>query len=112
MFQFFQKEGKNKTSTANNSSLPSNIPKDKLNFEKVGKVWKFPLGPTISPKPGPTLDIAVAAPDTAVTKSKPFKDNNVANIKKMKKYIKMKVIIEYINVLLIFSLLYFIGKIP
>ena len=56
----------------------------------MGKVWKFPLGPTISPKPGPTLDIAVAAPDTAVIKSKPFKDNNVAKMKKIKKYIKNK----------------------
>jgi len=39
----------------------------------------------MSPKPGPTFDIAEAEPDIAVTKSKPFKDNNVAKIKKMTK---------------------------
>jgi hypothetical protein len=43
------------------------------------------LGPIISPNPGPTLDIAEAEPDSAVTKSRPFKDRSVAKIKKMKK---------------------------
>ena len=33
------------------------------------------------PNPGPTLDIAVAAPDIADTKSKPSKDKSAANIK-------------------------------
>ena len=36
----------------------------------------------ISPNPGPTFDIAEAEPDIAVTKSKPFTDNNAAKIKK------------------------------
>ena len=76
---------KNKTNTANNSNLPSNIPKDKLNFEKVDKSLKLPLGPIISPKPGPTFDIAVAEPDIAETKSKPSKDRSAAKMKKMKK---------------------------
>ena len=31
-----KKEGKNKTKIANNSNLPSNIPKDKIHFEKSG----------------------------------------------------------------------------
>ena len=66
----------------------------------------------MSPNPGPTFDIAEAEPDSAVTKSKPFKDNNAAKIKKIKKYRNTKVIIEYINVLLIFSLLYFIENTP
>ena len=39
----------------------------------------------ISPNPGPTFDIADADPDIAVTKSNPFKDNNVDKMKKMKK---------------------------
>ena len=30
-------EGKNKTSTENNSNLPRSIPKDKINLEKLGK---------------------------------------------------------------------------
>ena len=45
----------------------------------------MPLGPITSPKPGPTFDIAEAAPEIDVTKSKPFKDRIVAKIKKMKK---------------------------
>jgi hypothetical protein len=45
----------------------------------------LPLGPITSPKPGPTFDIAEAEPDSEVTKSKPFNDNRVAKIKKMKK---------------------------
>jgi hypothetical protein len=61
------------------------MPKDKLNFEKVDKSLKFPLGPIISPKPGPTFDIAVAEPEIAETKSNPSKDKSVAKIKKMKK---------------------------
>ncbi len=39
----------------------------------------------ISPKPGPTFDIAEAEPDIAVTKSNPFKDNRAAKTKKLKK---------------------------
>ena len=70
--QLFQKDGKNKISTANNSSLPRSIPKDKLNLEKSGKSWKLPLGPITSPKPGPTLEIAVAAPDIEEIKSKSY----------------------------------------
>ena len=63
------------------------------------------------PNPGPTLDIEVAAPDKAVTKSRPFKERTAAKIKNIKKYKKIKAIIEYIKVLLIFSLLYFIENI-
>tara|TARA_B100000700_G_scaffold87999_1_gene99076 strand:+ start:3602 stop:3892 length:291 start_codon:yes stop_codon:yes gene_type:complete len=81
--QLFQNEGKNKTSTANNSSLPRSIPKLKLNLEKLGKSLKFPLGPITSPNPGPTFDIAEADPDIEVIKSKPFIDNNAAKIKKI-----------------------------
>ena len=39
----------------------------------------------MSPKPGPTFDIAEAEPDNEVTKSRPFKDNRAAKIKKIKK---------------------------
>ena len=39
----------------------------------------------VSPRPGPTFDIAEADPDIAVTKSKPLSDNIAAKIKKIKK---------------------------
>ncbi len=41
----------------------------------------------IDPKPGPTLEIDVAAPDIEVIKSRPVNDNNAAMIKKTTKYI-------------------------
>ena len=85
MFQFFQKDGKNKTKIANNSSLPRSIPKLKLNLEKLGRLLKLPLGPIISPNPGPTFDIAEAEPDIAVIKSRPSKDKRAAKIKNIKK---------------------------
>ena len=44
---------------------------------------KSPLGPIVDPKPGPTLDIDVAAPEIEVTKSKPVKDNIAAKQKKI-----------------------------
>ena len=40
----------------------------------------------IDPKPGPTLEIEVAAPDIDVIKSKPDKDNNAEITKKITKY--------------------------
>ena len=61
------------------------MPNDKLNLEKLGKSLKFPLGPIISPNPGPTFDIAEADPDIAVIKSKPFIDKSAAKTKKIKK---------------------------
>ena len=56
-----------------------------IHLEKSGNNEKFPFGPIIPPKPGPTLDIAEAEPESAVTKSKPFKDSSVVKIKKIKK---------------------------
>ena len=61
------------------------MPKLKLNLEKLGKLLKLPLGPIMSPNPGPTFDIAEADPDIAVIKSKPFIDKSAAKIKKIKK---------------------------
>ena len=54
-------------------------------MEKSGKSLKLPLGPIISPNPGPTFDIAEAEPDIAVIKSKPLIDKSAAKIKKIKK---------------------------
>ena len=71
-------------------------------FQKIKSILKHPeyfysyhLGPIISPKPGPTFDIALAAPDTAVTKSRPVRDSNNAIIKKINKKEKIKVITDF-----------------
>jgi hypothetical protein len=63
------------------------MPIVKTHLEKSGKEEKFPLGPIVDPKPGPTLEIEVAAPEIAVIKSSPLKDNNAANKKNIIKYI-------------------------
>tara|TARA_B110000003_G_scaffold120599_1_gene123030 strand:- start:2 stop:187 length:186 start_codon:yes stop_codon:yes gene_type:complete len=58
----------------------------KIHFEKSGKDEKFPLGPIIDPRPGPTFDIEVAAPEIEVTKSSPLRDNKADNKKNITKY--------------------------
>ena len=63
------------------------MPNDKIHLEISGNVEKFPLGPIIDPKPGPTLEIEVAAPDIEVIKSKPVNDSNAEMIKKITRYI-------------------------
>ena len=50
-------------------------------LEKSGKREKLPFGQIIVPRPGPTFDIAVAAPEIEVMKSKPFIDNKSVIIK-------------------------------
>ena len=62
------------------------IPRDNIHLEISGSDEKFPFGPIIDPKPGPTLEIEVAAPDKEVIKSSPVNDNNAAIIKKIIKY--------------------------
>ena len=47
-------------------------------METSGKSEKLPLGPIVVPKPGPTFEIEVAAPEIAVTKSNPLKDKKAA----------------------------------
>ena len=84
--QFLQKEGKNKTKIAKSSSLPIIIPKVRIHFEISGKVEKFPFGPIIEPKPGPTFEIEVAAPEIEVIKSKPVKDSRAVNTKNITRY--------------------------
>ena len=46
---------------------------------------KQPLGPMISPSPGPTFEIEVAAPEIADKKSKPVIDKRIANNKNRKR---------------------------
>ncbi len=80
-----QKEGKKRTNTANISNLPTNIAKDSIHFEISETSLKFPLGPIISPRPGPTFDIDVAAPEIADKKSSPVIESNMAIIKNKNK---------------------------
>ena len=107
-----QNDGRSKTSIANNSSLPKIIPMLKTHFEKFGKFEKFPFGPIISPSPGPTFEIAVAAPDIEVVKSKPSRDNRTEIEKKINIYKNKKEIIDDINFSEILFLSYFIMNIP
>ena len=64
----------NKTNTVSSSNRPNNIPRLSNHLALSDKVKKFPSGPIIGPRPGPTLDIEVAAADTDVIKSKPVND--------------------------------------
>tara|TARA_B100000941_G_scaffold8944_1_gene5663 strand:+ start:1123 stop:1413 length:291 start_codon:yes stop_codon:yes gene_type:complete len=84
-FYCLQKEGKNKINTAKISSLPSNIPKDNIHLDISETSLKLPFGPIISPNPGPTLEIDVAAPDIADKKSKPEIESNIDINKKINK---------------------------
>ena len=78
-----QKDGKNRTKTAKFKSTRS-IEKDKIHLDISETSLKFPLGPIMSPRPGPTLDM-VAAPEIADRKSRPEIDSNIAIIKEIKK---------------------------
>ena len=54
------------------------MPKESIHLETSGINLKFPFGPIISPRPGPTFDIDVAAPEIADTKSRPVKESSTA----------------------------------
>ena len=71
---------------AKSSSLPKIIPKVNINLERSGKEEKFPFGPIIDPKPGPTFEIEVAAPEMDVIKSRPVNESNAVIVKKIIKY--------------------------
>tara|TARA_Y100000992_G_C21225565_1_gene472690 strand:+ start:1023 stop:1235 length:213 start_codon:yes stop_codon:yes gene_type:complete len=64
-----------------------------------GRDEKFPLGPIMEPNPGPTFDIEVAAPEIEVIKSRPVNESNAVIVKKITKYMKIKEIIDAINLL-------------
>ena len=52
--------------------------KDNIHFE-ISETWlKLPFGPIISPSPGPTFEIDVAAPEIADKKSNPVIDSKMA----------------------------------
>ena len=62
------------------------MPRDNIHFEISGNDEKLPLGPIIEPRPGPTFEIDVAAPDIEVIKSRPVNDSKAVIIKKITKY--------------------------
>jgi hypothetical protein len=51
----------------------------------------------MSPNPGPTFDIELAAPEIEVIKYKPLIDNNIAIIKKINKKVKINIITDFIK---------------
>ena len=59
------------------------MPNDKIHFDTSGKDEKLPLGPISGPSPGPTLEIDVAAPEIAVTKSRPVKESKAVKMRKI-----------------------------
>ena len=54
------------------------MPNDNIHLEISGIDLKFPFGPIISPSPGPTFDIDVAAPEIEDKKSRPVMESNIA----------------------------------
>ena len=54
------------------------MPNDNIHFESSGTDLKFPFGPITSPRPGPTFDIDVAAPEIEDKKSRPVIESNIA----------------------------------
>ena len=54
------------------------------------------------PKPGPTFEIALAAPEIEVKKSRPDIDSSIEIIKKRNKKEKIKTITDFINLSVIF----------
>ena len=71
--------------------------KESIHLEISETPEKFPFGPIISPRPGPTLDIEVAAPEIADIKSRPVIDKSIAIIKNRNKYENIKIITEFRN---------------
>ena len=98
----------NNTNIANSSSLPKIIPRLKAHFEGLDNEEKLPSGPIISPSPGPTFEIEVAAPEIDVIKSRPVKDKIEVRTKKIIIYKYINDIIEAINLSSILFLPYLI----
>jgi hypothetical protein len=91
----FQNAGENITKTVNNSSRPRSIPNDNIHLAVSGSPEKFPVGPIVDPSPGPTLLMAVAAPDIAVMKSSPSAESPAAKATKQTIYKKKKPITAF-----------------
>ena len=71
---FFHENGTSNITTAINSKRPNSIVMDKIHLAASGSGANVLSGPMSGPKPGPTLAMAVKAPDRLVIKSNPKKD--------------------------------------
>ena len=69
-FQFFQKFEDNRTNTVKISNLPIIIVNAKIHLAALSNEEQLPDGPIISPNPGPTFEIADAAAEKALKKSR------------------------------------------
>ena len=74
-----QKAGVNRASMVSTSRRPISMVKLITHLAASGRGWNVPAGPIMSPRPGPTLAMVVAAPDSAVTGSSPISDSNTAD---------------------------------
>ena len=88
------------------------IKNGELDEEKLLKFEKLPFGPIISPNPGPTFDIDVAAADIEVVKSRPLVDKRAVIRKKITIYKNMNEMIDAKNFSSILLFSYFILNIP
>ncbi len=79
----------------------------KIHFELTDNSEKLPLGPMSSPKPGPTLEMDVAAAEIEVIKLRPETDNKAVTIKNMTMYKNINDITDDINLSSIFCFSYF-----
>lgn len=70
-YYFFQKLGTIRTKKVKSSRRPSSIAATRTHFAASPKGAKLPEGPTISPSPGPTLEMVVPVADRAVMTSTP-----------------------------------------
>ena len=61
------------------------MPNDRIHLDTSGKDEKLLFGPISDPSPGPTLEIDVAAPEIAVTKSRPVKESKAVSTRKITK---------------------------
>ena len=102
----------NNNNIAKSSSLPKIIPALRAHFDRLDNEEKLPSGPIISPSPGPTFDIEVAAPEIEVTKSRPLKDKIEVRMKKIIIYKYINDITDAINLSSILFFSYLIVKTP
>ena len=58
---------------------------EQIHFANGSKGWKVPDGPKMEPRPGPTLEIEVAAAETEDSVSSPVRDRRTAATEKMKR---------------------------
>ena len=73
------------------------MPAAMSHFAVSDKSAKVPAGPTLGPSPGPTLQIAVAAAEMAVMKSRPVADRAIAKIRKLNRNRKKKPVTDWIK---------------